>query len=297
MDAEKVAMTGISQGRLFLFIMDLSDEDCIIKKALNLGLSDSSFIHSIEVAEDKVYMADSYNNKIYRYDLAANEVDETNAGKDPRHMCMDKENLYVANFETDNISIIDLNTFTMTGSIPAGIKAHDVIYSENSRTLYTSCYEENEVVEYTIDKGLRRSIKTVGKPMHLALLNKTILVLTYYVNGIVQTYINFIDLIDKKTENILVINGLCSDFLLDKEGHMLYIINIVDKSLYLADASIPKVVKTMYLGGYPESISSGLNHIYVTNSKKQQIKVIDKRDHTSRTLDLDFVPDLIKVYH
>ena len=291
---EKIVTTGISQGKLFLFVTELSGEELSFKKAFNFRTGDNFSIHSIEYFDNAVYMADSYNNKIYK--LHKNNFFETNVGRDPRHMCFDRENMYVANFESDNISIIELSSFTLTGSIPAGIKAHDVIYSEKNKSLYTSCYEENEVAEYNIENGKRRGFVTDGKPMHIYVLNDTIIVMTYYVNGKIQTKINFINLINRNIENIIRIEGLASDFLLDYDNKMLYILNIDDKNLYIADALLRNIIKKIYLGGYPESISTGPKNIYVTNSKKQQIHVIEKKSHSlSSSIKLNFIPDLIKI--
>lgn len=291
---EKIVTTGISQGKLFLFVTELSGEELSFKKAFNFRTGDNFSIHSIECFDNAVYMADSYNNKIYK--LHKNNFFETNVGRDPRHMCFDRENMYVANFESDNISIIELSSFTLTGSIPAGIKAHDVIYSEKNKSLYTSCYEENEVAEYNIENGKRRGFVTDGKPMHIYVLNDTIIVMTYYVNGKIQTKINFINLINRNIENIIRIEGLASDFLLDYDNKMLYILNIDDKTLYIADALLRNIIKKIYLGGYPESISTGSKNIYVTNSKKQQIHVIEKKSHSlSSSIKLNFIPDLIKI--
>ena len=291
---EKIVTTGISQGKLFLFVTELSGEELSFKKAFNFRTGDNFSIHSIECFDNAVYMADSYNNKIYK--LHKNNFFETNVGRDPRHMCFDRENMYVANFESDNISIIELSSFTLTGSIPAGIKAHDVIYSEKNKSLYTSCYEENEVAEYNIENGNRRGFVTDGKPMHIYVLNDTIIVMTYYVNGKIQTKINFINLINRNIENIIRIEGLASDFLLDYDNKMLYILNIDDKTLYIADALLRNIIKKIYLGGYPESISTGPKNIYVTNSKKQQIHVIEKKSHSlSSSIKLNFIPDLIKI--
>ena len=291
---EKIVTTGISQGKLFLFVTELSGEELSFKKAFNFRTGDNFSIHSIECFDNAVYMADSYNNKIYK--LHKNNFFETNVGRDPRHMCFDRENMYVANFESDNISIIELSSFTLTGSIPAGIKAHDVIYSEKNKSLYTSCYEENEVAEYNIENGKRRGFVTDGKPMHIYVLNDTIIVMTYYVNGKIQTKINFINLINRNIENIIRIEGLASDFLLDYDNKMLYILNIDDKNLYIADALLRNIIKKIYLGGYPESISTGPKNIYVTNSKKQQIHVIEKKSHSlSSSIKLNFIPDLIKI--
>ena len=66
---EKIVTTGISQGRLFMFIMELHKENYSLKKAVNLGLSDSPVIHNITYFDNAVYMADSFNNKIYKYNI------------------------------------------------------------------------------------------------------------------------------------------------------------------------------------------------------------------------------------
>lgn len=291
-----VAATGTDKGKLMLFIMELWKENYICCKALNFGIKENFALHSIITADKAIYASDSLNNKLYKYNICTNEISETNVGSNPRHICLDKENIYVANFESDDISIVDLDSFTLTGSIPAGIKAHDVIYSKKLNSLYTTCYEENQVLEYNIQTGKSRTFTTNGKPMHLFQLNNHIVVMTYFVNGNINTNINFINLNDGKIEDIIILNGLASDFKLDCAKNMLYIINIEDKSLYVVNASLRKIVKKVYLGGYPESVAFSEKNIYVTNSKKQTITVIDKTEYSIiRSVELGFVPDLISV--
>lgn len=293
---DKIAATGISEDRLILFLTKLYKDGYTVKEAVDLGSKDSLAIHSINNLGRAVYLADSFNNNIYKFDITTNELFSTNVGRDPRHMCMDNKNIYVANFESDNISIIDLDSFTLTGSIPAGIKVHDVLYSEKNNSLYTTCYEENEVVEYNINTGLRRNFKTDGKPMHIYVVNDTIITMTYFVNGNVYTKINFIDLNSTKIEDIIIIEGLASDFVLESQYSMLYIINIVDKSIYIADITHRKILKKIFVGGYPESITCGKNNIYVSNSKKQQVDVIEKKgQNLISSIKLQFIPNLIKV--
>jgi len=293
---ERVVATGISQGRLMLFIIELWGEDYVCKKAVNFGGIDKFAIHSIINIGNSVYLADSFNNKIYKYDYYLNEFYETTVGRDPRHMCIGNDMMYVANFESDNISIIDMSSFTLTGSIPAGIKTHDVVLSDNKKMLYTSCYEENEVIEYNTENENRKYFKTDGKPMHLFLNENSIIVMTYFVNGNVHTKINFIDLITGNIDNVIEIDGLASDFDLDKKNNMLYVINIVDKSLYIIDIIHKGILKKVYLGGYPEYLTIGGKNIYVTNSKKCQIASIEKEGfYISKIINLQFVPDCIKV--
>ena len=293
---EKVAVTGISQERFMLFIIELSGEDYECKKAIYFGNEYKFAIHSIIDYDNSIYLADSFNNRIYKYDYKLDEFSETTVGRDPRHMCIKDNIMYVANFDSDNISMIDMTSFTLLGSIPSGIKTHDVILGENNKKLYTCCYEENKVMEYDIENESKRFFVTKGKPMHLFLSEDNIMVMTYFVNGNVNTKINFINIETGDNYKTLEIKGLASDFNFDKGNNMLYVINIIDKSIYIIDGLEKEIIKKIYLGGYPESVSLGERNIYVANSKKNQITVIEKEGlYISKIIDLQFTPVCINV--
>ena len=293
---DKVSVIGIYQGRLMLFIIELLGEDYICKKAINLGKEDKLAIHSIKNDHNSVYLADSYNNKIYKYDYIINELYEETVGRDPRHMCIADDNLYVANFESDNISVIDMSNFSLTESIPAGIKPHDVLYYKNNEKLYTCCYEENEIIEYSEEHEEKRRFNTDGKPMHMFIANGSIILMTYLANGNVHTKINFISIYDGKIEKVLEIEGLASDFDIDYKRNLLYVINIEDKKLYIIDTTKKETVKTVYLGGYPESLTVGEKFVYITNSKKNLITAVDCDNLIiDRLINLNFTPSCIKI--
>lgn len=291
---EKVAATGMSNGRLMLFLLELSDDDYICEKAVDLSSLGKVSVHSIITHDNSVYLADSFNNKIYKYDFTDGEFFETTVGRDPRHMFIYNKAMYVANFDSDNISVIDMSTFNLTESIPAGIKTHDVAVDEYNKMLYTTCYEENTVIEYSLTNENKRYFATDGKPMHLVLSDEFLIVMTYFANGNVHTKINFIDLQNSAVMDVIEMEGLSSDFSID--NNMIYTINIVDKSLYIIDVFKRKIIKKIFLGGYPESIAVGKDNVYVSNSKKNQIVSVDKKSLTiNGTIDLNFIPDCIKI--
>lgn len=293
---DKVSVTGTYQGRLMLFIMELCKEDYICTKAVNFGKEDKLAIHSIMNSGNSVYLADSYNNKIYKYEFVLNEISEETVGRDPRHMCIENDNMYVANFESDNISVIDLSNFSLTESIPAGIKPHDVLYNKANDKLYTCCYEENEIIEYSSDREKKRLFTTDGKPMHMFVEDGNLVVMTYFVNGNVHTKINFINIESGKIEKVILMEGLASEFDVDKSKKLLFVINIVDKNLYIIDTAKKETVKTVFLGGYPESLTVGEKYVYVTNSKKNQITVIESDNlKISEVINLGFTPNCIKI--
>lgn len=294
---EKVVVTGYSQNRYILMLLDLTDGgNYVCKKIFNFANTEKISIHSILSSGDIVYLADSFNNKIYKFDLNLNKYDETTVGRDPRHLCINNENIYVTNFESDNISVIDIENFVLTGSIPASIKPHDIKFCNKNDNLYISCYEENKILEYNMKNCNRKYLNTEGKPMHIFVENNDIIAMTYFVNGNIYTKINFIDIETQQIEDVINIKGLSSDMDIDVENNLLYVINIEDKSLYIIDVNKRNILKKIFISGYPESISYGLNNIYVTNSKKNQISVIDIATFSIiKNIDLEFSPDCIKV--
>lgn len=293
---DKVSVIGTYQGRLMLFIMEIWGEDYICKKAVNLGKEDKLAVHSIMNFADSVYLADSYNNKIYKYDYELNELHEETVGRDPRHMSLSNDNMYVANFESDNISVIDMSNFTLTESIPAGIKPHDVLYCKKNEKLYTCCYEENEILEYSERYENKRHFTTDGKPMHMLVSKGDIILMTYFANGNVHTKINFLDIETGKIGRVIEIEGLASDFDIDFKRNLLYVVNIEDKKLYIIDATKKETVKTVFLGGYPESLTVGEKYVYITNSKKTQIAAVDCENLViDRLINLEFTPSCIKI--
>lgn len=293
-NSDNVAVVCTYKGNLMLFVIELQKNDYVVKKAVWLGKEDELSIHSIKIFGDSVYLADSYNNKIYKYNHVLNELNEETVGRDPRHMCISGENMYVANFESDNISVIDMSTFTLTESIPAGMKPHDVLCRED-KMLYVCCYEENEVIECT-GNNEQRHFTTEGKPMHMLSSDKSIILMTYFANGIVHTKINFMDVESGKITKVIEIEGLSTDFDIDVKRNLVYVINIEDKKLYVIDATKKETVTAVFLGGYPEGLTVGEKYVYITNSKKNNITVIDSEKLTiENIININFTPSCIKI--
>lgn len=294
---EKVVVTGYSKNRYLIMLLELTDEynyEC--KKIFNFTDIERIATHSILCEGNIVYLVDSYNNKVSMFDFNFNQYEETTVGRDPRHLCINDENIYVTNFESDNISVIDLESFTLTGSIPAGIKPHDITFCKQNNCLYTSCYEENQIIEYDLQGGINKYFNTDGKPMHFFVKDNGIIAMTYFANGNIYTKINFINIETGKIEDVIKIKGLASDMDLDIENNLLYVINIEDKSLYIIDTKKRNILKRIFIGGYPEGLSFGDNNIYITNSKKNQISIIDIATFlTIKNINLEFSPVCIKV--
>lgn len=293
---EKVVVTGYCGDKFITAVLLLpGDDNYECEKILFFTDTERAYIHSIDIRDGSIYMVDSFNNKIYKYDLYLNEQFETTAGRDPRHLYICNENIYVSNFESDNISVVDTESFVLTGSIPAGIKPHDIKFYDEDKLLYVSCYEENKIMELDVQSGKSSYIDTDGKPMHIFVDESSIISQTYFINGNIYSKINFINKNTHEVEKVIKIKGLSSDVDYDTKNKLLYVINIDDKSLYVIDTVKRSILKKIYIGGYPESLSYSPDNIYVTNSKKNQITIIDIQAlSVLKNISLEFSPGCIK---
>lgn len=297
---EKLLLIANKNDKLFLYVLEINELGYKIDFAKDLGFIEEILIHSILLNENNVYLTDSYNNKIYKFDMNDNNIIETYVGKDPRHMCIEMNNLYVTNFDSNNISIIDVDTLQLKASIPAGIKPHDIIYINEGDKLFVSCYEENQIIEFILPDEIKRYITIDGKPMHILIFKEKLIVMSYYTNGSIHsqvyTRIIIIDALSGLVEDTIEIIGLCSDFNIDYLTEKLFVLNIEDKDIYLIDLNSFKKEKKIHIGGYPECIDFGKKHIIITNSKKNQIIFLDRKDLTvSKTYELNFSPYSFKV--
>lgn len=293
-DVERICVSGNKDGRFVLLVIDTDGTDLAVRRVFCMPEGKETAVHSMLCTRECIYAADSYNNSLYRLDMSGRDNQELTVGRDPRHMAVDGGCLYVTNFESDNISIVDTDSFTLTGSVPADIKPHDIICGECGQ-LYISCYEQNKVLEYSYPEGNRRYFDTEGKPMHLAKDGNCIIAMTYFTNGSISSKINFIDIQKQKTEDIIKINGLCSAMDYDILNKKLYIVNIDDKNIYVIDTAKRSLLKMIHMGGYPEDVSCGLKRVYVTNSRKGSISFINSSTaKIEGTAELGFSPDCIK---
>ncbi|MDD2495892.1 MAG: hypothetical protein PHE29_11950 [Tissierellia bacterium] len=293
---ESVIVSGMSQDKYILLKLGIKNDDSYeLNKILHFIDTEKRALHSIFYSDNVVYMVDSFNNKVIKFDFASNSCSDVTVGRDPRHLCLNKDNIYVTNFESDNISVIDNNSFTLAGSIPAGIKPHDIKYYHKDNNLYVSCYEENQIIQLNPHSGETKCLETDGKPMHI-FVDDILIAMTYYANGNIYSKINFLNFETNNIEDIIKIKGLASDIEYDYVHKLLYVINIEDKSIYIIDAIKRKIIKKIQLGGYPESLTVGENYLLVTNSKKKLITLIDIETLTIyKNIELEFTPDCIKI--
>ena len=276
LDREEFIIVGSNDNSINIVKLELLDEDYIIEEIFKRVYNNKIMLHSCLLLEDKLYILDSYNNILIKYEMSNMEYSECYTGKDPRHLCSFKDNIYVTNFESDSIAIIDGASCSLTGLIAVSSKPHDIVIHKEDNKLYIACYEENKILEYDMDSGKKKHLEIGGKPMHLILFESYLFVLSYHVNGDISSEIYIINLNNYQIEKKYPINEITSNFAYDKETNMLYILAIESGTVYSINLNNEQIKKHAHINGYLENIFISARHLHIINSSRNDITIIDK---------------------
>src|SRR5215471_17440204 len=143
------------------------------------------------------------------------------------------QTLYVSNWGSDSVSIIDVGTMRVTGRIAVGDNPNDMAMSKDGR-LFVSCSNDNTVV--VIDTKTRQVVERIG----------------------VQPFPNAPE---GSTPNALA---------LDRENNMLFVANADNNDIAVvrvAEKAKSEVLGFLPVGWYPSALAINGGKLYVGNSK------------------------------
>lgn len=298
LEVEEFIVVGSKDNSIYIVKIDYEHENYIIENVFNKNNNSNIMLHSCLLQENTLYMLDSYNNMLIKYDIKKDEYFECYTGKDPRHICKFGDSIYVTNFESDSISIIDDKSCCLTGTISVSSKPHDITVNNLNNKLYVACYEENEILEYDIAKSEKRYIELAEKPMHLILSNNYLYVMVYKVNGNTSSEIYIINLDNHVVEKKYHIDEMTNNFTYDADTKTIYILAIESGTVYSIDLNNEQIKKQIHLNGYLENVFVSNKHLYIANSSRNNISIIDKFNYRHIIdIPLSFSPvHLSKIY-
>lgn len=294
----KLVISGCFEKKKIVSIININNNlEYTYERILFLNEKSSCSVHSMLCVGEQIYIVDSFNGLVYKYDFINNKSNKIAVGKDPRHIAKLGNKLYITNFESNSISVIDINKFSLIESVPAGIKPHDIICHDNSKKIFVTCYEENQIIEYIGKTSDKTIMLTKGKPIHIQNNEDNVFVLSYILKGNVKSKLNIIDIKKRILKNSYIVEGLVTNIKYDKDNECIYMINIEDRYLYKVDLLKDKTNKACYLGGYPEDIDISDDYIYVTNSNNKSLTIINKLSgQIENIIDLLFTPECMICY-
>jgi uncharacterized delta-60 repeat protein len=87
-----------------------------------------------------IYTVDYTNNYLTKIDYPSYLFTNLSVGTTPQFLTKDTDNnrIYVSNSGSNDVSVVDLNTFTVTNTISVGNNPRNIIYNYNDQTIYVN---------------------------------------------------------------------------------------------------------------------------------------------------------------
>lgn len=218
-----------------------------------------------------------------KIDLEGEKVlDLIKIGKNPTCLKTFKGRIYIINSDSNSLSIIDEETFSLLecislGENPTGIEIDQV--NEKIFIASRDCHRIN-ILDLNSDKMSSMVLNTL--PIKIMLEDNRVFVLSFINNGI-KNHSNLSEIGMKDCKIIMSINlkGVFTHFIKIKGEEVFYLTNIEDECIYRVSINEKIKWSKIFIGGMPNNIVwDGKSKIYVTNISTNDLIEIDEKDRT-----------------
>lgn len=249
-----------------------------LKKGLNMQ---SIYLGPYELERDKegnLYCTNVYDNSILKIDLVKREIiDILAVGKYPTCIKYFDKKLFIVNSDSNSISIIDVESFSLVENIQVGEKPVDIEIDEKNKRIYiaNSCGQSIDVIDLIGHE--KTTIKLKSNPVKIIIDNEQLFILTNVNNGALNTSnISIIDLKNHMRKDINHIEGIFNNMLKISGREIVFITNMDNGYLYRMDIERRDLLSKTYLSGMPNKLGwNGGDILFITNISKNCLTLFD----------------------
>ena len=185
-------------------------------------------------------------------------------------------NVYVTNFDSNSISVIDGSSNTVTASIAVGVSPYDVAVNPNNGKVYVTNFNSGfNSMALTVIDGLSNtviaSIDVEGaKCVAVNPSNGKIYVTT-------GSTLALIDGSSNRVTSTINLGGIPYDLAINPISGDVYVTNLATNSVAVIDGLTNSVTKNIDVGAWPLGVTfnPGTGYIYVANADSNTMTVID----------------------
>ncbi len=203
-----------------------------------------------------------------------------------------KERGYIANFNSDNITVFDKKTNTPIATVPAGVHPSKLLITDNGKFILIT-HESNDGlwVMKTDDNKVINKIPGIHGSMVRNMVNNKI-----YVSSIFQPYIYVIDQGNQNVVKKITVGGRPLDIAITPNGQFLYVANFglneVEKISTQTDSIEKRIPNIDSARGI--AVTKEGNYAYITNVAAGKVYVIDlKKGAEIKTVEVGRMPTSI----
>jgi len=187
--------------------------------------------------------------------------------------------IYVANESSNDVSVIDGNTFQPVGTIPSlNHSTHDLAVSRDGRRLYASNLASGRIS--VIDTVKRETIASIytGERSHVVALNND--GNQVWVANIGENTISIIDTATFRILGTIPVGKGPTGLAFSHDGLFAFVSSQGERTVSVIDTSTHQVVKTIPVGANPHFLVVGRDgHVWGVNTGENDIYVLDPENH------------------
>lgn len=224
--------------------------------------------YEMAINKGYVYCTNIFDDSVFKMDIENKVLLDTLAvGSYPTCIKYFNEHLFIANTDSNSISIVDEKTFTLAENIPVGEKPTHIEIDEVNNNIYVVNSNGYCMDIISLKAYEQRSIRLKNNPIKISISENKIYILSNVNNGLINnSNITIVNLDNYEEENCMEMEGIFSNMLKINNEEMIFITSMEDGFLYRVDLERKKLLSRIYLKGMPNKMEWDRNQIlYITN--------------------------------
>lgn len=231
----------------------------------------------IDKEKNIMYLPSASDGVLYVLDIKTDKIlDSVSIGGNLSQISMCKDELFIANEDSNSIYIVNKNNLQPIGMISVDNMPHGFAFDKIDNRLYVPCIDS--IICIDIEKKLIEKKITVDlKAWHIKVDNQKNYIYTSTLDGKIvvldKRKLNIKHIID----NFLIPVEICINY---KNG-LLYIADLGYKNIKILDYNNYEICGCIDTGGNPQGleISNDGNYLFVTDTFNNSIKIYDTHNN------------------
>src|SRR5699024_10654933 len=237
----------------------------------DLVVDDNKDLLIINSLDDSLFKINIENKKLLYY---------LKVGRYPLNISIFKDRVYVLNYDSRSIFIIDKKDFILLESISIGGKLTDMVIDEMNGKIYISNWEKKSISEINIDSGKLRNISLSCNPLRIIIVREYLFILSSFNSqSINHSRLLKLNLENNEIVSMIEVKGNFFDFIKIYNKDKFALIDIKSSNIFELDYKIQKIIKQRYIGGFPNKLVSDNKYIYISDLINNEIIILDVEDY------------------
>lgn len=225
-----------------------------------------------------LYCTNAYDNSVFKINLDKGKiVDKLYVGSFPTSIVSIGSYIFIANSDSNSISVISEKGFHLIENIPVGGRPIDIEIDEIQKKIYIANSDGYSINTINLKGGENKKISLKNNPIKMIIEGEHMYIL-YSVNNSIfsNSNISIMNLKDYKEEEVIQLKGIFTNMLKLNDREIAFVTNIDKGYIYRVDIEKRNLLSKTKLVGMPNRIEwDGDNMVFITDISEDLIYLFD----------------------